>query len=123
MLYIGTCVLVAALTHESRTTDMQDWLARQRPGYIVISDWAMFEFSAALSIEVRTGQLMPAHRAEVHAVFRSTASISLQPPGLRTSTQTGCVPETPCILPLQQIMAFAWYPSITPSPGRDSPSV
>jgi predicted nucleic acid-binding protein len=76
MLYIDTSVLVAALTNESRTADLQNWLAGQAPSDLVISDWVMTEFSAALSIKVRTGQLGPEHRAEALAVFRSMAELS-----------------------------------------------
>lgn len=77
MLYVDTSVLVAALTNESRTAEVQDWLATQAPGDLVISDWVMTEFSAALSVKVRTGQLGPEHRAEALAVFRSLAELSL----------------------------------------------
>ena len=77
MLYLDTSVLVAALTREARTAEMQDWLADQRPTDLVISDCVVTEFSAALSIKVRTGQLDPGHRAEVLAMFRSMAEVSL----------------------------------------------
>lgn len=77
MLYLDTSVLVAALTREARTAEMQDWLADQRPTDLVISDWVVTEFSAALSIKVRTGQLDPGNRAEVLAMFRSMAEVSL----------------------------------------------
>jgi predicted nucleic acid-binding protein len=78
MLYVDTSVLVAALTNESRTTDMQKWLASQRPEDLVISDWVITEFSAALLLKVRTGQLAPAHRADALAVFRSITEASLE---------------------------------------------
>ena len=77
MIYIDTSVLVAALTNESRTAEMQDWLASQRPDDLAISDWVMTEFSAALSIKVRTGHLAPEHRAEALAMFRSMAEMTL----------------------------------------------
>ncbi len=77
MLYIDTSVLVAALTNESRTAEMQNWLASQSPEDLVISDWVMTEFSAALSMKVRTGQLGPAHKAEALAMFRSMAEVSI----------------------------------------------
>ena len=77
MLYVDTSVLVAALTNESRTAEMQDWLTSQGLGDLVISDWVMTEFSAALSIKVRTGQLSPVNRSDVLAVFRSMAEASL----------------------------------------------
>ncbi len=54
-VYVDTSVLVAALTHESRTGEMQEWLAAQPVGGLAISDWVMTEFSAALSVKLRTG--------------------------------------------------------------------
>jgi hypothetical protein len=77
MLYIDTSVLVAALTNESRTAEMQEWLASQRTEDLVISDWVVTEFSAALSVKVRTGQLSAEHRADALAVFRTMAEESL----------------------------------------------
>jgi hypothetical protein len=77
MLYLDTSLIVAALTHETRTADIQDWLAGQSAQELVISDWVMTEFSSALSIKVRTGQLTPEHRADALAFFRSTAETSL----------------------------------------------
>lgn len=69
MLYVDTSVLIAALTREQRTAEIQDWLAAQPAGQLVVSDWVLTEFSAALSVKLRMGQLAPADRAEVLAVF------------------------------------------------------
>lgn len=68
-LYLDTSLLVAALTNESDTEPMQAWLAAQPPDELTISDWVTTEFSSALSIKLRTGQLQPAHRAEALAMF------------------------------------------------------
>ena len=76
MLYLDTSLLVAALTHEARTTWMQEWLAAQAVDELIISDWVVTEFSSALSVKVRTGQLSPAHRAEALALFNSLADAS-----------------------------------------------
>lgn len=71
MLYLDTSLLVAAMTNEPRTAEMQEWLAAQSPEELTISDWVITEFSGALSLKVRAGQLTPAHRADALAVFTS----------------------------------------------------
>lgn len=76
MLYVDTSVLVAALTREARTAEMQDWLADQSPGELAISDWVTTEFSAALSLKVRMGQLDPMFRAEVVSAFTGLVETS-----------------------------------------------
>lgn len=69
MLYLDTSLLVTALTNETRTEDMQAWLVAQSPEQLAISYWVVTEFSGALSLKVRTGQLALAHRADVLATF------------------------------------------------------
>jgi uncharacterized protein len=43
MLYVDTSIWVAALTRETRTEDMQVWLAAQDAGTLAISDWVITE--------------------------------------------------------------------------------
>lgn len=62
-------MLVAALTLEPRTKAAQQWLADQPPEMLVISDWVITEFSAALSMKVRMRHLDATQRADVSAVF------------------------------------------------------
>jgi hypothetical protein len=69
MLYLDTSVVVAALTDESNTRRMQAWLGSHPPGLLAISDWVVTEFSAALSIKLRTGQTLPSARAKALAIF------------------------------------------------------
>ncbi len=67
--YIDTFVLVAALTNESETARIQEWLAEQTEGDLAVSEWVATEFSAALSSKLRAGRLEAAHRANALAVF------------------------------------------------------
>jgi hypothetical protein len=69
MLYVDTSLLVAALTRERRTSEIQDWLAAQEVGQLAVSDWVLTEFSAALSVKLRTEQLRASDRAEALSVF------------------------------------------------------
>lgn len=78
MLYVDTSVLVAAMTNEPRTGEMQAWLAGQAAGQLAVSDWVMTEFSAALSVKLRTGQLESAHRADAMAVFAELVEASFE---------------------------------------------
>ena len=63
MLYLDTSLLVCALTNEADTEAVQSWLTRQDVAELAISDWVATEFSSALSIKLRRGQLGAEHRA------------------------------------------------------------
>ena len=76
MLYLDTSLLVAALTNEAETERMQRWLGQQPEDELAISDWVTTEFSSALSIKLRTGQIGAAHRADVLAIFTRLATDS-----------------------------------------------
>ena len=76
LLYVDTSVLVAALTNESRTGEVQDWLAARPADELAISDWVITEFSSALSIKLRTGQLRPPDRADALSVFAELVEAS-----------------------------------------------
>ena len=68
--YVDTSVLVAALSNEAATDKAQSWLATQPAGGLLLSDWTATEFSSALSIQLRTGQIDLAQRADSLALFR-----------------------------------------------------
>ena len=89
MLYIDTSLLVCALTNEANTERVHAWLRQQEMAELTISDWVVTEFSSALSIKLRTGQLEPEHRATALAAFtRLTAQTFLVLPVERTSFRT-----------------------------------
>lgn len=68
-LYLDTSLLVAALCHEVHSARVQTWLRAQATGEMAISDWVVAEFSSALSIKLRTGQIGAEHRADALAAF------------------------------------------------------
>ena len=77
MVYLDTSVLVAALTNEVRTGEIQEWLAGQEVGQLYISDWVIAEFSSALAFKLRTGQLKSHHRADALGMFNGLVESSL----------------------------------------------
>lgn len=68
-LYLDTSVVVAALTREPKTGAVLAWLDAQEPDQLTISEWVVTEFSSALSIKLRTGQITAIERAEALAAF------------------------------------------------------
>src|SRR5260370_34574557 len=73
MLYLDTSLLVAALTNETETEPMQQWLCQQRADDPAISDWVATEFSSALSIKLHTRRIESRHRAD--ALERVTVTV------------------------------------------------
>jgi predicted nucleic acid-binding protein len=69
MYYLDTSLLVSALTTEAKTASVQSWLGEQPASELAISEWVITEFSAALSIKLRTGQLDPGTRADALTLF------------------------------------------------------
>jgi len=77
MLYLDTSLLVAALTSEAKTARVQAWLGNQEPDELAISEWVVTEFSAALSIKLRTQQIEVDNRANAVAKFAAWCAESL----------------------------------------------
>lgn len=85
MIYVDTSVIVALLTLEPSTASVKAWFAglQDMP---VSSDWLMVEFSSAISIKVRTGQVSEVAAKAVHQEFQLLASSGLRlAPASRTA--------------------------------------
>lgn len=70
MIYLDTSVLISALTAEAETERVQAWLAGQTEGAVCISDWVVSEFSSALSLKLRRGDLSADERARILSNWR-----------------------------------------------------
>lgn len=77
-LYLDTSLLVAALTKEAATERVQAWLAAQEADHLVIGEWAVTEFSSALALKLRTGQLDEDLRSSALGAFKRMVADSLR---------------------------------------------
>jgi predicted nucleic acid-binding protein len=76
--YVDTPVLVAALTRETPTARVQAWLELQPAGSLLLSEWVVTEFSAALSVKVRTGDIDSHSRSAALAKFHRLTFAALE---------------------------------------------
>lgn len=77
MVYVDTSVIVALLTTEIKTQAVVDWYGSLQE-IPTVSDWLLPEFSSAISIKVRTGQLSAATAKEVFKEFELLADNGLR---------------------------------------------
>src|SRR5262245_55727646 len=77
MSYVDTPVWVASIIEEPKSDEVRTWLLQTDPEEIAVSDWVVAEFSSALSVKVRTGQIDVEQRAEALGAFTSTVTESL----------------------------------------------
>lgn len=73
MHYIDTSVLVSALTPEPRSSESEAWVQRNQ-GNAFMSDWGVTEFSSALSLKGRIGELSDHDRSLAQAGFDEITS-------------------------------------------------
>ena len=74
--YLDTSAVVSALTKEPTTPTVQSWLDAHLNDRLLISEWVKTEFSSAISIKMRTGQIDAHLRASAHAEFNRLCAIS-----------------------------------------------
>ncbi len=70
MIYCDTSLLVAALSREAATEAVQQWLSQQAEGVLSISDWVITEFSSAVSIKLRRGEIPVQRKADLLAQWQ-----------------------------------------------------
>jgi len=56
-LYLDTSLVVTALVNEPGSPVVLDWLDARRTMQLIVSDWVVTEFSAALCVKLRSKQI------------------------------------------------------------------
>jgi predicted nucleic acid-binding protein len=64
------------LAKEARTPQIAYWLESQNGQVLAVSDWVIAEFSSALSIKRRTGQIDDSDRADALTEFKRLVDVS-----------------------------------------------
>lgn len=77
MLYLDTSLLVAALSNEISTKPAQAVLWGEGVDDLAIIHWVLTEFSSAISVKIRTGEITLDKRAEIMATFSKLVAESL----------------------------------------------
>jgi len=76
---LDTSLLVATLTKEADTGRVQEWIDKQDPNDLAISDWVVTEFSSVLSIKLRSRQITATNRAAALAQFAALVADTFRP--------------------------------------------
>lgn len=81
MAYLDTSVLIALFTNEPAVDRVRTWMRAQPVGSLAISLWTITEFSSALALKVRTGQIDLAQSASAQSSFNrlTTKSVRILP--------------------------------------------
>ncbi len=82
MLYVDTSVLVAALAAETGSDRAQYFLAEARPNDLFASAWVTTEFSSALALKLRVGQIDERLRSRLLNEFTSLVAGSFRMLGI-----------------------------------------
>lgn len=77
MFYVDTSVWVSAITEEAKSENVRLWLQQFDSDELAISDWVVAEFSSALSVKIRTGQITSEQRALALGAFSTLVHDSL----------------------------------------------
>jgi predicted nucleic acid-binding protein len=75
--YLDTSFLVAAFTNEIKTPVVHQWLGAAPGVTLAISRWVVTEFSSAVSLKLRTGQIGAIERADAVTGFEKLWTKSL----------------------------------------------
>lgn len=76
-LYLDTSVFVSITTNEAIAPRVQLWFAAQDVNDMVISDWVLTEFYAAVAFKQRTTQISPEMRVGAEKLFEQYVTDSL----------------------------------------------
>lgn len=76
MFYLDTSVIVSALTAEADSARVRKWIAQEEVSTLHVSDWVITEFSSALSLKLRTGQISSEYRDDALTQFRNAVAES-----------------------------------------------
>jgi hypothetical protein len=106
VIYCDTSLVVAGLSSEPMTELVQIWLADQEADSLCISPWVVTEFSSAVSLKVRRGDLDPAGKAQMLSSWQQVQQDHLI---------WGSERAMPCTLRLLRLAGTVWRRSTSNS--------